>query len=49
MTTYHLNSKAINYSVVLILLSALLLTACAAPATAEPYGPVEELTFQLGP
>lgn len=37
------------YSMVLILLFALLLISCAAPATPEPYGPVEELTFQSGP
>ncbi|MBP1609672.1 MAG: hypothetical protein H6Q04_1907, partial [Acidobacteria bacterium] len=33
----------------LFLLIVLLLTACAAPATPPPFGPVEELTFQSGP
>lgn len=33
---------------ILHLLSILMLTACAAPATPQPYGPVEELTFQSG-
>jgi uncharacterized protein len=33
----------------LFLVIALLLAACAAPATPPPFGPVEELTFQSGP
>ncbi len=32
----------------LFLVIVLLLTACAAPATPPPFGPVEELTFQSG-
>jgi hypothetical protein len=33
----------------LFLVIVLFLTACAAPATPPPFGPVEELTFQSGP
>jgi len=38
-----------NMKFVLPVLLALMLTACAAPATPPPFGPVEELTFQSGP
>jgi hypothetical protein len=36
-------------NVAILILLAFLLTACAAPATPPPFGPVEELTFQSGP
>ena len=36
-------------NIAILILLAFLLTACVAPATPPPFGPVEELTFQSGP
>lgn len=50
MSTQHLTFKVIkSYGMAIMLLTALLLNACATPAASQSSGVVDELTFQSGP